>query len=201
MEIAVLLFMDFETLDVFGPVELFGRLPDNYAINFYSLKGGQIINKQGVSILTESLETIANQVEVFLIPGGVGTRKEVENKELIHKIKEISNFSKYVLTICTGSALLAKTGLLEHKNATTNKRAFKWVVTNGSEKIKWHKKARWTVDGKFYTSSGVSAGMDMVLGFLSDCHGIEVARKIACEIEYTWVEDKDNDPFSLSIDI
>ncbi|WP_316812597.1 DJ-1/PfpI family protein [Pedobacter heparinus] len=188
MEVAVLLFDNFETLDVYGPVEIFGRL-DKYTIKFYSLKGGQIENQHGVSALTDKLANISNEPEVFLIPGGLGTRKEVENKALINKIKEISNISNYVLTVCTGSALLAKTGLLDNKIATSNKRAFAWVITNGAN-VLWNKTARWTVDGKFYTSAGVSAGMDMALGFLSDRHGIEFARQVAFEIEYNWIEDK-----------
>jgi putative intracellular protease/amidase len=194
MEVAVLLFDDFETLDVFGPVEIFGRLVDLYSIKFYSLNGGQVKNRHGVSILSEKLEALNTNVEIFLIPGGLGTRKGVDNKLLIDKIKEIANFSKYVLTVCTGSALLARTGLLDNKNATSNKRAFAWVMTNGATVI-WNKKARWTVDEKFYTSSGVSAGMDMALGFLSDRHGIEFARKVAFEIEFNWTEDKNNDTF------
>jgi len=197
MEIAVLLFNDFETLDVFGPVEIFGRLVDLYSVNFYSLGGGVINNQHGVKILTEKLETLSSQAEVFLIPGGVGTRKEVDNKPLTDKIKEIANGCKYVLTVCTGSALLARTGLLDDKNATTNKRSFAWVVTNGAN-VKWDEKARWAVDGKYYTSSGVSAGMDMSLGFLSDRHGIEFARKAAFQIEYNWIEDKDNDTFTVA---
>jgi len=194
MEIAVLLFDDFETLDVFGPVEIFGRLIELYVIKFYSINGGQIKNRHGVSVLTETMKKISHDLEIFLIPGGPGTRKEVDNKLLIDKIKEISNFSKYVLTVCTGSALLARTGLLDNKNATSNKRAFKWVTTNGAN-VLWNKKARWTVNGKFYTSSGVSAGMDMALGFLSDRHGITFARKVAFEIEFNWTEDKNNDTF------
>jgi putative intracellular protease/amidase len=196
MEVAVLLFEDFETLDVFGPVQIFGRPVDLYRIKFYSLNGGQIKNKHGVSILTEKLETVNDKIEVFLIPGGFGTRKEVENKLLIDTIKQISTFSSFVLTVCTGSALLARTGLLNGKNATSNKRAFTWVMTNGANVI-WNKKARWTVDGKYYTSSGVSAGMDMALGFLEDRHGIEFANKVAFEIEYNRTEDKDNDTFKM----
>jgi putative intracellular protease/amidase len=194
MKIAILLFDDFETLDVFGPVEIFGRLMDLYSIKYFSLTGGPISNRHGVKILTERLDQLDNNLEIFLIPGGIGTRKEVSNKELIEKIKIISELSKYVLTVCTGSALLAKTGLLDNKNATSNKRAFSWVITNG-ENVKWNKQARWVVDGKFYTSSGVSAGMDMSLGFLSDRYGIDFARKVAEEIEYNWTEDKNNDTF------
>lgn len=190
MNVGVLLFDDFETLDVFGPVEILGRLKSMYAVSFYSLSGGQIKNSHGLSILTEKLEKIANGIDIFLIPGGFGTRKEVNNPVLIDTIRQIALGSKYVLTVCTGSALLAVTGLLDNRFATSNKRAFDWVITNG-KKVKWVKKARWVVDGKYYTSAGVSAGIDMTFGFLSDLHGIEFARKNAFEIEYEWVEDKE----------
>ena len=195
MNVAVLLFDDFETLDVFGPVEILGRLKDHFQISFYSLTGGVIKNSHGVLIITKNLEDIKKEVDVFLIPGGHGTRKEVDNIMLTNTITEISQLSKFVFTVCTGSALLAKTGLLDGRKATSNKRAFNWVTTQG-EKVNWIKKARWTVDDKYYTSSGVSAGMDMTLGFLNDLHGIEFARKVAFEIEYNWQEDKEHDSFS-----
>ena len=193
-EIAFLLFDNYETLDVYGPVEIFGRLKDLYSVKFYSLEGGIIKNGHGVSVLTEKINAIKSMPEIFLIPGGWGTREEVNNPELIEEIKKISERSDYVLTVCTGSALLAKSGLLDGRQATSNKRAFKWVVSTGP-KINWDKKARWKVDGKYYTSSGVSAGMDMSLGFLADRHGLEFARKVATEIEYNWIEEKDNDTF------
>ena len=190
----VLLFEEFETLDVFGPVEILGRLKEHYTLQFYSLTGGQINNSHGVSILTRKLDEINNGVNVFIIPGGWGTRKEVSNELLIDSIRQVALLSNYVLTICTGSALLAKTGLLNDRSATSNKRAFAWAITQG-EKVKWVKKARWTVDGNYYTSSGVSAGMDMTLGFLSDRHGVDFAKEVANQIEYHWIMDKDNDTF------
>ena len=195
MQVGVLLFEDFETLDVFGPVEILGRLKDHYQVGFYSQPGGIVKNTHGVAIVTLPLGTIMEGVDVFLIPGGYGTRKEVNNNTLIDAIKQISELSRYVLTVCTGSALLARTGLLDKRIATSNKRAFDWVMTNG-ENVQWNKKARWTVDGKYYTSSGVSAGMDMTLGFLKDIHGEEFAKTAAFQIEYTWQDDKDKDDFS-----
>lgn len=194
MEIAFILFDNYETLDVFGPVEIFGRLVDRYTLKFYSLDGGIIKNKHGVSVMTEKLETLGKSPYMLLIPGGMGTRREVDNKMLIQQIIETANASTYVLTVCTGSALLAKSGLLDGRQATSNKRAFSWVESTGPN-VRWDKKARWKVDGKYYTSSGVSAGMDMALGFLADSHGIEFARNVAFEIEYNWIEDKDNDSF------
>lgn len=194
MEIAFIMFEDYETLDVFGPAEIFGRLTDLYSLKFYSLEGGVISNRHGVPIMTEKLENISESPKMILIPGGMGTREGVSNDLLLTNIKELSKTSEYVLTVCTGSALLAKTGLLDGKAATSNKRAFAWV-TNQSDKVNWDKKARWKIDGKFYTSSGVSAGMDMALGFLADRHGLAFARKVAKDIEYNWTEDMDNDNF------
>jgi len=193
--IGIILFDNFETLDVFGPVEILGRLKDIYKIDFYSIDGGVISSTQNVKILTKKLSK-SDKFDIFLIPGGIGTRLEVKNPELISKIKDASNQSAHVLTVCTGSALLAKTGLINGLQATSNKRAFDWATSQES-KVNWIKKARWTVDGKFYTSSGISAGMDMTLGFVSDMYGLTLARKIAYEIEYTWQENKEIDEFYL----
>ena len=196
MNVTVLLFDNFETLDVFGPVEILGRLKDHYQISFCSLHGGLIKNEHGISIVTENIEGIKKQVEIFLIPGGHGTRKEVDNIQLTDKVTEVCRLSKFVFTVCTGSAILAKTGLLDGKKATSNKKAFDWVTTQGKD-VNWIRKARWTKDEKFYTSAGVSAGMDMTLGFLQDIHGIEFARKVAFEIEYNWIENMDEDNFYI----
>ncbi len=194
MNVAILLFEEFETLDVFGPVEILGRFKNHFKIKFYSLTGGAISNTPGVTIFTKKLKEINTGVDIFLIPGGYGTRTEVENDSLLRTIREISESSKYVLSVCTGSALLARTGLLDFKNATTNKIAFDRVSTNGRN-VNWIRKARWVVDGKFYTSSGVSAGMDMTLDFLKDLHGIDNARQIAQQMEYNWIEESKNDSF------
>jgi putative intracellular protease/amidase len=196
MKVAVLLFEDFETLDVFGPVEIFGILKENYRVSFYSLAGGVVRNSHGVSVVTENLADIKNGVDIFLIPGGWGTRPEVNNIVLIDLIREISKASRFVFTVCTGTALLARTGLLDGRKATTNKRAFDWVMTQGPD-VNWIKKARWVVDGHFYTSSGVSAGMDMVLGFLQDMHGTDFAMDAANRIEYNWNRNKDEDNFYI----
>ena len=85
--------------------------------------------------------------------------------------------------------------MLKGKNATSNKMAFDWVCGNGSD-IHWVKKARWVKDDKYYTSSGVSAGMDMTLGFISDIHSENTANDLCKYIEYIWNKDKDNDPFA-----
>lgn len=187
------MFPDFETLDVFGPVEVFGKL-DNATICYFSESGGVISNKDGVRIETSKLNELS-VFEVFFIPGGMGARKEVNNSNFLNQVQRVSEQSPFVLTVCTGSAILAKTGLLDRKKATSNKRAFDWVISCG-ENVNWVKQARWVRDDKYYTSSGVSAGLDMALGFIADQFGLDEARKIAFRIEYRWQEDKDKDEFS-----
>ncbi|MBP8084469.1 MAG: DJ-1/PfpI family protein [Spirochaetes bacterium] len=196
MKVNCLLFNGFTALDVFGPVEVFGCLDKIYQIEYFSQYGGMIkSNRTNIEINTKSFDSIEDN-GILLIPGGTGTRTEVDNTELIGRIKESASKSKYVLSVCTGSALLAKTGLLKNKRATTNKSAFDWVKEQDSD-VEWIGKARWIVDGKFYSSSGVSAGMDMALGFIQDVHGKGFAENIAKGLEYIWNSDKDNDPFSV----
>ena len=184
-QVAILLFEEFETLDVFGPVEIFGVAKEDYTVSFYSETGGIVKNSHGVAVDSLPLDRLMQGADIFLIPGGLGTRKIVNNEGLMAKIRTIANASKYVLTVCTGSGVLARTGLLDNRAATSNRKSFEWA-SNGRAEVKWDKHARWTVDGKYYTSAGVSAGMDMVLAFLSDRHGISYAEHWAVHIEYYW---------------
>jgi len=188
----VILFNDFETLDAFGPAEIIGKMPNTYNLKYFSMHGRTVISSQQVSVSTLPFSEIDGGI--LLIPGGMGTRKLVDDGEFIAQLHTLSQNALYVLTVCTGSALIAKTGLLKNKRATSNKLAFDWVCANDND-VNWIKKARWVNDGKYYTSSGVSAGMDMTLGFISDIHGEKTANDICKYIEYIWHGDKDDDPF------
>lgn len=191
----VILFDGFETLDAFGPVEVIGRLPEDYSLKYFSLNGGVVKSSQHIKVSTLPFSEI-NSAGILLIPGGMGTRDLVNDINFIEQIKALAEKSQWVLTVCTGSVLLAKTGLLNGLKATSNKQAFVWAMQNAA-KVNWVKQARWVNDGKFYTSSGVSAGIDMALGFVSDVHGIEASKTITRDIEYIWNSDKDNDPFAV----
>lgn len=195
----ILLFDKFETLDVFGPIEILGKLPDIFKLNLISPNGGLVESSQNVKVDT-NLYTSENDIEkILLVPGGNGTREKVNDNDFINLIKNISNQSKYIISVCTGSALLAKAGILNGKRATTNKRAFKWVTEQGKD-VLWIKESRWVKDGNIYTSSGVSAGIDMTLGFIEDLIGKEKALEISQRIEYFWNEDSKYDPFSKIYD-
>lgn len=189
----ILLFPEFETLDAFGPVEVLGCVPE-YRLRYVSVQGGPVKSNQGFEVLTESVKG-ADLSSVLLIPGGQGTRTLTDDPEFIRALKELAEQSEYCLTVCTGSAMLAKTGLLNGRKATSNKMAFDWVRSVNTE-VRWINRARWVVDGKYYTSSGVSAGIDMTLGFVADRFGADTARKIADSIEYLWNSDPEEDRFA-----
>ena len=199
MNFYFLLFDRFETLDLFGPVEIFGRTPDA-GLHYVSTDGGVITSAHGAQIKTSKVDILPGN-SVLLIPGGAGTRILVNDASFLEKIRELANSAEYVLSVCTGSALLAAAGLLEGKKATSNKFAFEWVKSTGD--AEWVGKARWVHYGKYYTSSGVSAGIDMALGFVADTYGRDVAEENAKNAEYIWNDNADNDPLvtqaSLSV--
>jgi transcriptional regulator GlxA family with amidase domain len=190
----IVLFDDFETLDAFGPAEIIGKMPKTYHLGYYSSHGGTIVSSQQIRVETAPFSAM-NESGVLLIPGGMGTRNLVNDTAFVSKLMRLAANASYVLTVCTGSALLSRTELLNGHQATSNKRAFDWVCSV-NESVSWVKQARWVVDGHFYTSSGVSAGMDMTLGFISDLHGDTIARNVADSIEYIWNADRNLDPFA-----
>jgi len=196
--LGVVIFPDFELLDVFGPLEMFGHLPNNIKIILIAEKEGAVPSYQGPSVLVDATLEDAPDIDLLFIPGGLGTRKEVNNKKLIHWIKERSAKAEMILSVCTGAALLAQAGVLDNKSATTNKIAFNWVAEQGP-KVKWVKKARWVEDGNIVTSSGVTAGTDMSLYVISSLYGKEIALSVANTTEYTWHSDPTNDPFSKNL--
>ena len=127
--------------------------------------------------------------DVLLVPGGFAARKLAHEDEFIAILGELARRHEYVITACTGSVLLAKTGFLGGMEATSNKVSWQWA-TSEALNVRWIRAARWCVSGKFYTSSGVSAGIDAALGFTWDMHGQDEAQRIAVTMEYVWNSDK-----------
>ena len=167
MDIYALIFDDYETLDLMGPVEFLARVPE-MKISYVSFDGGMKRSKQGFLIKTKKFSKMP---------------------------KESVLASKFCLSVCTGSTLIARTGELDGLKATSNKRSLEWVKSCGKA-VKWQERARWVRAGKFYTASGVAAGMDMSLGFISDHFGKELAQNIANETEYNWQKSSKIDKFA-----
>ena len=202
--IAVVLFEGFTVLDVYGPVQAFamamqpreGQPPHRYfQIVTVAKQAGPVKSGEGPSTVADySFDTLP-PVDMLLIPGGMGTRKSVDDADLIALIKRAVEGADMTTTVCTGTALLARTGLLDGRPATSNKMAWEWVMSQGPA-VEWRRVARWVDDGNIVTSSGVSAGTDMALGVIARLHGRDTAERAARVMEYIWHDDPDNDPFA-----
>ena len=198
LRVGFVLFDGFELLDVFGPAEIFGLLTRSGRTRLTLLGAdgaGPVTSAQGVRVLADRTCAGAPEADVLIVPGGQGTRREVENGRLLAWLREADREVEVTASVCTGSALLARAGLLDGRRATSNKAAFDWVREQGPH-VTWVRQARWVEDGKFWTSSGVSAGIDMALALMARLLGRETADRVAQSAEYRWNPDPDADPFA-----
>ncbi len=202
--VAVVLFDGFTVLDVYGPVQAFASAriprPEGSWLRLFEIitlaeKAGPIKSGEGPTTQAEYAFAEAPAYDILLVPGGFGTRQAVNNAPLLLALTAASRRATVTTTVCTGSALLARTGLMDGRPATSNKVAWDWVVQQGP-RVRWQRKARWVDDGDLITSSGVSAGIDMALSVVARLHGVDVARQSARFMEYVWHEDAENDPFA-----
>lgn len=195
IHVGAVLFEGFELLDFYGPLEMFGLLEGEARITVVAEKAGQVRSSAGPCGVAEATMAASGGFDVLLIPGGIGTRREMANPQFLAELKRLAEASRIVATVCTGSFLLARTGLLDGRKATSNKRVFQQVKTY-APKVEWIAKARWVEDGNCFTSSGVSAGMDMALAVIARLCGRETSLQIASRAEYEWHEDSSWDPFN-----
>lgn len=202
--VGVLLFERFELLDVFGPLELYGALPDHFELCMCGREAGPVTSAQGPAVLAEYSYIVHSEdgehakapaVEIVLVPGGIGTRPLVEDRDFLDWLATWAGGAEIISSVCTGSGLLAAAGLLDDYQATSNKRAFAWARSQ-SPKVHWVPKARWVADRNRWTSSGVAAGMDMTLALIAHLHGEAVASDVADQVEYDWHRDPSWDPFA-----
>jgi putative intracellular protease/amidase len=194
-QIGIVLFDEFETLDVFGPVQMWGRLAD-HGLTFVSADGCPVQSSHGVRITPDHSFASAPPLDVLMVPGGAGTRRLVDDAALLAFVRRQDEGSSWTTSVCTGAAILAKAGVLDGRAATTNKLAFEWVGSQ-SDAVTWRSRARWVVDGKYVTSSGVSAGTDMALALVERLYNRTAARAAAAVAEYHWNDDPQSDPFAV----
>ncbi|MBE2181369.1 MAG: DJ-1/PfpI family protein [Chthoniobacterales bacterium] len=197
LRVGALVFPGFEVLDLFGPVELLHQTDGRFSIRIVAAQPGEVASAQNVRIVADEGFGDAGEFDILLVPGGIGTRTEVANPVLLDWLRRMEPQARHVASVCTGSALLAKAGLLDGHRATSNKIAFDWVVGQGPS-VQWVRRARWVEDGKFFTSSGISAGMDMTLALVERLFGRPVSEEAARRAEYQWNSKSGNDPFAAA---
>jgi putative intracellular protease/amidase len=223
IKIGILIFDDFEPIDVWGFIQAFSIsrfIATDYATthpvpfhisliaNSNSPKGNAkdpylVKSYNGPRVVADMYrdQALKANFDVLMIPGGQGVRpilKSVDKfanpnanqpsgelKELIAWIKQMDKKVKIMSSVCTGAAILAYSGLLDGKAATSNHHAFGWVTSFGPN-VLWDNVSRWVDAGKYVSSAGVSAGTDMAFHLVSRLAGRAVAETAVSNAEYDW---------------
>lgn len=193
--LGIVLYPGFEVLDVFGPLEMWAYVRE-FNVVMIAQKAGPVKSAQGVSTVADYSFETAPPLDIMMVPGGTGTRTELQNPVFLEYLRTQHARTEFTTSVCTGSALLAKAGILKGHKATSNKAFFSLAVEQDPD-VEWIPKARWVEDGKLLTSSGVSAGTDMALGLVAKLYGKPRAQQLARSLEYEWHEDASNDPFAI----
>ena len=193
--VGILIFDDVEILDVAGPFEVFAvtRLNDEQRLRESSPFKVYLIaetNKQIIAIgglrLTPDITIFEYQnLDILIIPGGWGTRKESKNKILVNWISNQFTNDRLIASVCTGSSLLGKAGLLDGRDATTHWLAFDFLQES-APKARILKNVRFTLIEPIFTSAGVSAGIDLALRIVSHFFGTEIGQATARHMEYPY---------------
>ncbi|MEM8730950.1 MAG: DJ-1/PfpI family protein [Pseudomonadota bacterium] len=194
--IGAVLFPEFEMLDLYGPLEMYAMQRDAFEIRTVAQDSGPVTSSGGPE--TVAMDSFGDDVvyDLLLVPGGRGARDQLRNPVMLDWLGQVAGRTSLVTTVCTGSMLLAATGFLTDRRATTNKLAFDQVAALFPD-VDWQPRARWVKDGTVVTSSGVSAGMDMTLAVIGEIMGASAADDAARWAEYTRVKDPTDDPFAL----
>ena len=193
--VGILIFDDVEILDVTGPFEVFAvtRLNDEqrlqqsspFKVYLISETNKQITAIGGLRLTPDVTISECPELDLLVVPGGWGTRKESKNTILVKWIGNQFTNNRLIASVCTGSSLLGKAGLLDGRDATTHWRAFDFLQES-APKARILKNVRFTLTEPIFTSAGVSAGIDLALRIVSHVFGTEVGQATARQMEYPY---------------
>jgi putative intracellular protease/amidase len=204
--IGIFVFDGFEPIDVFGFVEAFSIArflgqgyadPPPYPFRTMLIAGqAQVRSINGPAVVADwdLAQALDQAPDVFMIPGGQGTRRLLDPKDaagveaLLDWVRAMDKQARIMASVCTGAAVLAQAGLLDGLPAATNHGAFGWVASLGPH-VLWDNVSRWVDAGKYVTSAGVSAGTDLGFHLVSRLAGRAVAELAASAAEYDWHRD------------
>lgn len=193
--LAAFVFHGFQTLDFFGPLEMLGAYRDRMQISIVAETSDPTPSVHGQKLCVDKTIADGSDYDLLLVPGGDTALIAGESPVVTDWLRETCARAELVMAVCTGTVLLGMAGVLDGRRATTNKLDFAATVPR-APKVDWVPKARWVEDGKFFTSSGVSAGIDMSLAAVARLYGEAAARETAEGSEYEWHDDASWDPFA-----
>jgi transcriptional regulator GlxA family with amidase domain len=188
--VGILIFDDVEVLDFAGPFEVFAttHLPgeDDRAFHVVTIAEQADVVKCRGGLLVQPHHTIDDHppLDILLVPGGYGTRREVNNARLLDWIAAQDRTTQLTTSVCTGAFLLAARGLLDRLPATTHWGSIE-RLKSAHPLVDVRDDIRYVDNGHVITSAGVSAGIDMSLHIVERLLGEEVARETARNMEYT----------------
>lgn len=188
MNIGIYIYDNAEVLDFSGPFEVFSvakRLLENDWNIFFVSEKGTTVTARG-NYLIQPHYSILNhpKIDILLVVGGVHT-EEVKKPNIINWILKVDASAKNIASVCTGCFLLAEAGLLNNLPVTTHWEDIPDLKTQYPH-LEVLENKRWVKTGKFITSGGISAGIDMSLFLVSKLSSISLAEKTATQMEYRW---------------
>ena len=195
INVGILIFDEVEVLDFAGPFEVFSRTRllkgaesrrsnDSAPFNPFtvSIDTKPLTATGGLKIIADYTFNNFPKIDILIIPGGFGTRTLLNNESLLKWIKAVSDKANITASVCTGSLLLAKAGLLEGKRATTHWGAIE-ALKSISKDIQVITERR-VVNDEIITSAGVSSGIDMAFMIVENLYGEQVASDTSKYIEF-----------------
>jgi len=183
--IGLLLFDDVEELDFAGPWEVFTSLCASTGegrVVTISERGGVVRCAKGLRVTADHALADAPELDVLLVPGGQGTRREVNNPALIEWIRKVGEGCQWITSVCTGVLLLHEAGFAKGKRVTTHWAFVEPLRARGEVTVL--DGPRYVRDGRLVTAAGISAGIDMSLWLVGQLHSPEVARRVQRYIQY-----------------
>jgi transcriptional regulator GlxA family with amidase domain len=190
LRVAILLFDEVEVLDFAGPFEVFGVARSDagdpaFEVVTMALRSGPVVARNGLTILPACTPDTLSPVDILVVPGGFGTRREQHNTAMLDFIRTASAAAGVTLSVCTGAMLLGAAGLLKGLGATTH-----WAAMDELRALECgaelHPEARLVDNGALLTSAGVSAGIDAALYLVSRIYGAPAAARTARYMQYDW---------------
>jgi transcriptional regulator GlxA family with amidase domain len=184
LDFQFLVFDRVEELDLVGSWELVGLLAEQKQCNapkLVTLNTMTPVGEHGMRFVADAHFSEAERANVIFVPGGSGSKIAMEDQNVISYLQEQSNHCQAILSVCTGSFLMQKAGLLNGRRATTHWAYLSHLKDDSKIEVV---EQRFVHDGNIWSSGGVSAGMDMMLAFIAHIFGAEVAAKVQLYAEY-----------------
>ncbi len=192
MDIGILIFDGVEELDFVGPYEVFTMSNEVFSrqkkenadtVRLIAAQKRNVRCAKGMHVVADVVAGEVDALDVLVVPGGEGTRPLLKDQPMLDWIKRISDASQWTTSVCTGSFLLAASGVADNKKVTTH-----WALVDEMKSCDWPVKivtgARFVRDGDLVTAAGVSAGIDMALWLVGQWHGRDHARWTQKAMEY-----------------